>query len=66
MNEVGAFIWDRIDGKKRVKDIREMITKEFEVDDDTAGDDLINLIGQLEEINTIGLLSKEAVPQKSP
>ena len=31
LNEVGAFVWEHLDGKNRLLDIKNMISKEFEV-----------------------------------
>lgn len=59
LNEVGAFIWELIDGKRKVKDIRKMIVEEFDVDEKKAEKDLIEFISQLEEVKVVGLISKE-------
>jgi hypothetical protein len=48
LNEVGAFIWEQIDGKKSLIEIIEKITFEFHVDAETAKTDLIEFIKQAE------------------
>ena len=50
LNEVGAFIWELTEGKRKVKDIKEMIVEEFDVSPEEAEKDLIEFIQQLEEI----------------
>lgn len=53
LNEVAARIWELIDGKKRVREIRDTIVEEFEVSPQQAEDDLILLIKQLEAVGGI-------------
>lgn len=48
LNEVGAFIWELIDGNRKVKEIQVMIVDEFEVSPQQAETDLIEYIQQLE------------------
>jgi len=53
LNEVAAFIWEHLDGEKRLLDIRNMIMNEFEVSSEEAEDDLVALVSQLKEIEAI-------------
>jgi hypothetical protein len=53
LNEVGAFIWERIDGRRRLTDIKEMMIAEYDVGSAQAEKDLLELIGQLEEIGSV-------------
>jgi hypothetical protein len=53
LNEVGAFIWEKIDGRRRLIDIKEMIVSEYNVRSNEAEKDLLELVGQLEEIGSI-------------
>ena len=53
LDEVGSFIWELIDGQKQVDGIKELITKEFDVTDEQAEEDLIGLLKQLEEVGAI-------------
>lgn len=41
LNETGAFIWEQIDGKRSVHEIINELTNEFEIDDDTATEDVL-------------------------
>ena len=53
LNEVGAFVWEKIDGRRRLTDIKEMMIAEYDVGSAQAEKDLLELIGQLEEIGSI-------------
>ncbi|MCK4348715.1 MAG: PqqD family protein [Thermoplasmatales archaeon] len=55
LNEVGAFIWKLVNGKRKVKEIKEMIVEEFEVSGEEAEKDLIEFIQQLEGIGVLAL-----------
>jgi hypothetical protein len=49
LNETGAFIWELIDGRRTVKEIAEELPGEFEVDDKTALEDVVELLNSLAE-----------------
>ena len=53
LNEVGALIWDLIDGQRSLVAVRDAIVEEFEVSEQEAQQDLTVLIEQLEEIGAI-------------
>ena len=53
LNETGARIWELIDGKNKVKEIKEKLIKEFEVTPEEAEKDIIEHLMQLEEIKAI-------------
>ena len=53
LNEVGARIWDLIDGNRSVRGIYETVVSEFDVDPSLAEKDLFGLLAQLKEIGTI-------------
>ena len=53
LNEVGAFVWEHLDGKNRLIDIKEMISEEFEVSSQKAEEDLCEFVRQLREIEAI-------------
>ena len=53
LNEVGARIWDLIDGDRSLKELRDVIVEEFEVSETEAQEDLAVLIEQLKEIGAI-------------
>jgi len=53
LNEVAARIWELIDGKKKVREIKDKIVEEFEVTPQQAEKDLIEYLKQLKKINAI-------------
>ena len=53
LNELGAFIWQHLDGSNRLVEINKMILEEFEVSDQEAKEDLSKFLGDLEEIGAI-------------
>jgi hypothetical protein len=44
LNETGAFIWDRIDGKKNVAEIITALTEEYDIDKQSAEKDVYSFI----------------------
>lgn len=48
MDEVASFIWELIDGKRTLEEIRDVIVEEFEVDPLEAEADLVAFVQQLE------------------
>ncbi|MCK4784156.1 MAG: PqqD family protein [Desulfobacteraceae bacterium] len=53
LNEVAARIWELIDGKRIMGEIRNMIVEEFEVSPEEAEKDLSELLQKLEKIEGI-------------
>ena len=53
LNQVAAFVWQHLDGKKTLNDIKDLMTGEFEVSHPDAEQDLTEFVGQLEEIDAI-------------
>jgi len=53
LNETGALIWELIDGKTRVREIKERIVDEFDVEPIQAEQDLKEHLAQLEGIKAI-------------
>jgi len=53
LNEVGAFIWERLDGKRTLAALLAEIEDEYDVKPDTARRDLLELIGSLKEARVI-------------
>jgi methyltransferase-like protein len=44
LNETGAFIWEKIDGKRTVEEIIDLVVNEYEIDNDTASKDVFDFI----------------------
>ena len=53
LNEVAARIWELIDGKIKVKEIKNKIVEEFEVTPEEAEKDITEHLQQLEKIKAI-------------
>ncbi|MBI4436446.1 MAG: PqqD family protein [Candidatus Omnitrophica bacterium] len=53
LNEVGARIWELIDGKKSVREVCETVISEFEIDPHVAEKDLLGLLAQFKETGII-------------
>jgi hypothetical protein len=53
LNEVGTRIWDLLDGRRTLGEIREVIVGEFDVDADVAGADLEEFVAQLEDVGAV-------------
>lgn len=53
LNETAARIWELIDGKIKVREIKERIVKEFEVTPEEAEKDIMEHLRQLEGIKAI-------------
>jgi hypothetical protein len=53
LNEVGARIWELIDGQRSLKAVRDALVAEFDVSEQEAEEDLLTLIEQLKEVGAI-------------
>lgn len=50
LNEVGSFIWEKIDGTNTEEDIIKAITEEFYIDTETARKDVFDFMGRLSDL----------------
>jgi hypothetical protein len=55
LNETAAYVWEIIDGKRRVQDIIELMVDRFDVDRETAREDLSEFVAQLTTIGGVKL-----------
>lgn len=53
LNEVGARIWELMDGKMTMREIKEKIIEEFEVTADKAEKDIAEYLQELEKIKAV-------------
>ena len=53
LNPVGAFIWSKIQEPKTVEEIRDLILEEFDVGPEECESDLMELLQELLENNTL-------------
>ena len=49
LNETGAFIWEKIDGKKTVGEIIELVINEYEIEKETATNDILEFVVNTEK-----------------
>lgn len=61
LNDVGARIWELIDGKRTVSHIGDVIAREYEVDAETAREDVVEFVMQLMQAGTI-MEAEDGVP----
>jgi hypothetical protein len=53
LNDVAADIWQRVNGKNTLEDIKNQIAEEYEVAEEQAEKDIIELCTQLESIQAV-------------
>jgi hypothetical protein len=53
LNEVGAFIWERIDGQRSLEALRDSVIEAFAVSEQQAQEDLLALFDHLREIGAV-------------
>jgi hypothetical protein len=56
LNELSARIWELIDGKNKVGEIRGIIIDEYEVGPEEAENDLYEFLGLLEKIGAVSCM----------
>ena len=49
MNSTGAFIWEKLDGQIAVNEIIMLVQNEFEIDSQSASDDVLAFLGELND-----------------
>lgn len=59
INETSAFIWRQLEQDRDIPEIREAVLKEWEVEDSSSLDDMINsLCSELENMGYLEIISK--------
>lgn len=53
VNEVGAAAWELMDGKKRVRDIKQLLLEEFDVGEKQLEDDMVEFINSLKNADLV-------------
>jgi hypothetical protein len=53
LNETGAAIWDKIDGKKSLKEIIEEIAEEYEAEGQQVEMDIVQFVNEMMEAKLI-------------
>ncbi|MEM6753925.1 MAG: PqqD family protein [Cyanobacteria bacterium P01_C01_bin.38] len=60
LNEVGARVWNLIETPKAVKDIKQVLLEEYEVEADVCTKDLISLLCNLKTAELIKVINETA------
>lgn len=47
LNETGAFLWEKIDGKKSIKDLIDALISEYDIDVETATADVLSFTEEM-------------------
>jgi len=53
LEDLGVFIWNLLDGQRSLQNVLETILEEYDVDEDQARDDLLQLITQMQASDLI-------------
>jgi len=53
LNDTGSFLWNLMQKPVRVNEMRAALVEEFDVDADTAGKDLLRVLGDLRDAGLI-------------
>lgn len=53
INEVGAYVWDHLDGEKTLLDIKNRVVERFAVSSQEAEEDLMEFVAQLKKIDAV-------------
>jgi len=53
MNPLGAFIWEKLDGRATLGDLEAAILEEYAVDAQTAAADLVEFVQELESAGAV-------------
>ena len=60
LNEVGARVWDLIEKPKAVKDVKQVLLQEYEVEADVCTNDLFLLLNNLKTAGLIKVTNETA------
>jgi hypothetical protein len=47
LNETGAFLWELIDGENTIEDMIEALIREYDIDEQTATNDVFKFINEM-------------------
>ena len=53
LNETASFVWARIDGEHTLQDVVAALVAEYEIDEEQAAQDVLELIAQLETVQAV-------------
>ena len=53
LNETASFVWERLDGQRTLAEIKQELLTRFEVGEEEAEQDLLELVAQLESVGAV-------------
>ena len=53
INAVGCSFWEKVDGKKSIADIIDLLLKEYDIDQKTLANDINELVAAMDKQNII-------------
>jgi hypothetical protein len=53
LNDSGAFIWELIDGKKNIEELIEAVTVTYDIDRETASEDIFSFMKEMSDFLVI-------------
>ena len=53
LNETASFVWERLDGQRTLAEIKQELLERFEVGEEEAEQDLLELVAQLESVGAV-------------
>jgi len=57
LNEVAAYVWELIDGKKSIQEIKNMVVEAFDVSLEIAEKDIEDLFTKLRDIEAVSVIA---------
>jgi len=64
LNEIGALIWEQLDGERNLEAVKDKITEEYEVLPQDAAADLKAFMTDLVEIEAVRLIEEKRIKDK--
>jgi len=64
LNEIGALIWEQLDGERNLEAVKDKITEEYEVLPQDAAADLKAFMTDLVEIEAVRLIEEKRIKVK--
>ena len=53
LNTTGVFVWEHLDGRRRVRDLGELLARHFAIEPETATEDAANFLSRLLDHNLV-------------
>jgi Coenzyme PQQ synthesis protein D (PqqD) len=53
LTETASFVWKQIDGRRSVRELAAALSSEYDVDVDTATDDVAELVDELVDVGVV-------------